>query len=91
MGLNVRSGIFSLTMVVILLTAVLAGCAKKEVIRNVNKLYIDCCNPTINAEEKDMCKWAKDNPGKIIVQGNTLYTMIWSDCKVGEEPWRKWE
>lgn len=90
MGLSVRSGISFLTMVAILQMVVLAGCAKrKEIVRN--KWYIDCCNPGLSYEEKDMCKWAKENPGRLIVQGNNLYEMIWSDCKPGEEPWRKWE
>ena len=62
---------------------------RKETVRN--KWYNDRCNPGLSYEEKDMCKWAKDNPGKIVVQGNDLYEMVWSNCKVGEEPWREWE
>lgn len=69
---------------------ILTGCTAKSVVVR-NKTYIDCCNPGLSYSEKDMCKWAKNNPGKIIVQGNNLYEMMWSDCKIGEEPWRKWE
>lgn len=81
-----------LVSLLVLSPILLSSCApKKEAVRNVNKYYIDCCNPALSYNEKDMCKWAKDHPGKVIVQGNTLYEMIWSDCKVGEEPWRKYK
>lgn len=86
MGLKlVQPVIYSLLMLFIV------GCAAKEKVVVRNKWYIDCCNPGLSAEDKDMCKWAVENPGKIIVQGNDLYEMIWSDCKPGKEPWRKYE
>ena len=82
MGLR-RAVIFFIPMLFI-------GCAaRKETVRS--KVYIDCCNPALGYNEKDMCKWAKDNPGKRIHQGNTIYETLWSDCRVGGEPWKKWE
>lgn len=67
------------------------SCTAKKAVRNVSKVYIDCCNPGLDYEAKDMCKWANDNPGKRIYQGNIVYEMVWSNCKPGEEPWRMWE
>lgn len=69
----------------------LIGCTPKSVVILRNKVYVDCCNPSLGYNEKDMCKWAQENPGKMIVQDDKIYDMIWSDCKIGEEPWRRWE
>lgn len=80
-----------LRIVYAVILSVLIGCMAKPAVVVRDKYYIDCCNPALSYNEKDMCKWSKDNPNKVIVQGNILYQMIWSDCKVGEEPWRKWE
>lgn len=81
-------GLRNLVSGVILVSFVLAA---PPTVRSTDKVYIDCCNPSLNFEDKDMCKWAKDHPGKLLQQGNTLYEMVWSDCKVGEEPWRRYE
>lgn len=82
-------GLRKLTVVSLLL---LSGCAPKPVVRNVNKYYLACCDPGLNAEDKDMCRWLGEK-GRTSLQdrnGNT-YEGVWDGCKRGEEPWRKWE
>ena len=52
----------------------------------------DCCDPSLNAGIKDMCKAAaKDADHVLWDQDKNRYEFIWSECKVGKEPWRKWE
>lgn len=87
MGLKLMYG-----LVYVILPIALVGCMAKSVATPVrNKYYIDCCNPTLTAHEKDMCRWAKENPNRIIVEGNSRYEMLWSDCGAGKEYWRRWE
>jgi len=68
----------------------LPGCIAKPIVTK-NKYYLDCCNPALTAHEKSMCKWAKENPGRIIIEGDYKYEMVWSNCEPGKEPWLKWE
>lgn len=60
--------------------------AKRETYR------VDCCDPGIDADTKFVCKWAIKNPSHIFVDARgKLFETVWSECKPGEEPWRKYE
>jgi len=54
--------------------------------------YYDCCDPGLSSGNKEMCDMAAKDDDHILwdTDGNK-YVFTWSDCKIGEEPWRKWE
>ena len=87
MGLN--------TAIMFGLFLTLVACAPvgvKNPIRVPQKRYVACCDPGINADDKDMCKWMYENHTNRLrdAWGNTVEG-IWHDCEPGKEPWRKWE
>lgn len=54
--------------------------------------YTDCCNPGLGAADKELCSMAAEDEDHILWDdAGNKYVFIWSDCKIGEEPWRKWE
>lgn len=75
----------------------LIGCTARSVVtpadrvRNETFRY-DCCDPGLGAADKEWCDLAIKNPDHAFVDtdGNK-YEYVWSDCKIGEEPWRKYE
>lgn len=78
---------------VVALSSILTGCmAKKGAIKETPKYWFECCDPGINAAQKDMCKWLVEKDANALrdMEGN-LYQAVWSDCEKGKEPWRKWE
>lgn len=81
--------VFRTAAVVVLIA--LTSCTPKKVVRNVNKYYVACCDPGLNAEDKDMCKWMAEKGVSRLYRGGDIYEGVWSDCKPGGEPWRKWE
>lgn len=75
----------------------IAGCAAKseytpaDRVTNV-KFYIDCCNPSLQEADKDMCRQAaKDEDHILWDTDRNSYHFVWSDCEVGKERWREWE
>lgn len=89
MGLKLMYG-----LVYVILPIALVGCmAKKDVIENKpRKYYFECCDPGINAAQKDTCKWLVEQKAHAFKdKDGNIYQAVWSDCKEGEEPWRKWE
>lgn len=74
------------------LVFLIAGCATQKAVKSANKHYIACCDPGLNADDKDKCKWLheKDRTALIDRYGDT-YQGVWDGCKPGEEPWREWE
>lgn len=76
----------------VVVLGILPGCTPKSVVVPVSKTYVDCCDPGLDAATKDMCKWAVEVSGHTAVdQMGNRYEMVWSDCKEGMEPWRKYE
>lgn len=68
------------------------GCMAKVTVLPNQKRYVACCDPGLNAEDKDMCKWLHENGRTTLRDGaGNVYEGVWADCKPGEEPWRKWE
>jgi len=52
----------------------------------------DCCNPGLSEGTKDMCKMAATARNHVLIDNyGNRYKFIWSDCKIGDEPWQKWE
>lgn len=89
MGLN--------TALMSVLFLLLGACAPKVAVNPADRVskqmfYYDCCNPSLHPDDKDMCRMAAKDEDRILwdTKGNK-YTYIWSDCKIGGEPWRKWE
>lgn len=69
----------------------LISCAPKNVVKR-NKYYIACCDPSLSENDKDKCKWLdKMNIDTLRDSIGDIYEGVWSDCRRGEEPWRKWE
>lgn len=100
MGLIVRNGISFLTMAVMLLVIVTVGCSIPKSKPKPNPadrvsgetFYTDCCNPGLNAGDKEMCDMAAEDEDHILWDdAGNKYVFVWSDCKIGEEPWRKWD
>lgn len=85
MGLNGRK------LIIASLFLMLVNCSvKKETVKNVNRF--DCCDPGINAEYKDMCKWMDEKgTNRVWDKNGGMYEGVWSNCKPGQEPWRKYE
>lgn len=75
----------------------LTGCMAKNGATHANHVKnetfrFDCCDPGIHAGTKEMCDLGRDAKNHTLVDGDgNKYNFIWSDCKPGEEPWRKWE
>lgn len=70
------------------------GCmAKKDVTKkDINKYWFECCNPGINAAQKDMCKWlVEEKTNAFRDREGNIYQAVWTGCDEGKEPWRKWE
>lgn len=82
----------------ILFSLVLSACTAAVIItpadRNASNQtwYHDCCNPGLSAADKEMCKDAALDADHVLwdLDGNQ-FVYTWSDCKVGGEPWRKYE
>lgn len=88
-----------LKSVLLVSTIFLTGCqsVKTRIITPADRVAgetfrYDCCDPGINADTKWDCDRAIKNPDHVFVDtdGNR-YEYVWSDCKIGEEPWRKYE
>lgn len=85
MGLNASKVLLSIILVGS------AGCASAPVVKPT-RVYIACCDPGLNADDKDMCKWMEKNGKTFLRDGRgDTYVGVWDGCKQGEEPWRKWE
>lgn len=73
------------------------GCAAHKTVQvkenhTNQKRYIACCDPGLNANDKDVCKWMYENrTDQLRDWSENVYEGVWSDCKRGEETWRKWE
>lgn len=79
----------TVALAVVLLTLVLY--APKNAAKNGNKHYIACCDIGLDADDKDMCKWMTEKGVTRLYRGESIYEGVWTNCKPGEEPWRKWE
>lgn len=83
--------------VVVILLGGLTGCIVKSAVTPADRVkgkafYYDCCNPGLNKADKEMCKdAAKDEDHVLWDDDRNRFISIWSDCKIGEEPWRKYE
>lgn len=76
----------------ILFSAVLAACMRAKVVQQPSTVYVDCCDPGIDEGTKWMCDRAIKNPDHTLIGADGIrYEYVWSDCKIGEEPWRKYE
>ncbi len=54
--------------------------------------YYDCCDPSLSSEEKENCVFAKEAKDHVLTQRNgDTKTYLWSNCRAGKEPWRKYE
>lgn len=82
-----------------LLAGLLVGCATmKEGVGPADReaqnqtWYYDCCNPSLQQGDKELCKIAAKDEDHILwdTDGNK-YVYIWSDCEIGKERWREWE
>lgn len=83
MGLNSR--------IVLVVIISMTGCTPKSVVIP-NKRYVACCDPGLNADDKDMCKWMYENrTNRLRDAWGTVVEGIWHDCEPGKEPWRRWE
>lgn len=80
-----------LRKLIVVFSLLLSGCAAKTVVRETNKHYLACCDPGLNAADKDMCKWLTEKGISRLYRGGEIYEGVWDGCKQGEEPWRKWE
>ncbi len=57
--------------------------------RNQTWVY-DCCNPGLESGTKEMCEMATVAKNHILIDNyGNKYKFIWSDCKIGNEPWRE--
>lgn len=76
----------------LVLGMVTASCAPKVVAPVTVKTYIDCCNPSLQWREKDMCRQAATDSDHILWDGRgNSFVFIWSECEAGKERWREWE
>lgn len=87
MGLRSITGI----SIAVLISAVVFGCAIKKVVKPPNKRYIACCDPGLNADDKDMCKWMVEKGTTRLYRYGDLFEGVWDGCEKGKEPWRQWE
>lgn len=75
----------------VLFSVVLSACMASRIVPQ-KSLYHDCCSVSLTADEKLGCKWAASGPEKnLLDDSGVLHKFIWSECKEGGEPWRKWE
>lgn len=67
------------------------GCAPKNVVIQ-NKRYVACCDPGLNADDKDMCKWMYENhTNRLRDRAGNTYEGVWDGCESGKERWRDFE
>ncbi len=72
----------------------LIGCAGLQVKTPADNIYnetftYDCCDPGLSQGTKEMCDMAiKDKNHTLVDDYGNKYKFIWSDCKIGKEPWR---
>lgn len=75
----------------------LSGCAAKIEPVPADRVqhetwHYDCCDPGLSSGTKDMCKYAQESATHTLIDNDgNQYKFIWSDCEIGQEPWRRFE
>lgn len=78
-----------------IVTLVMGGCAASRAVSPADRRaknqtwYFDCCDPGLDAGTKELCDYAgKDEDHTRWDLDGNKYVYVWSDCKIGGEPWR---
>lgn len=82
----------SVTLQILCAAILICTMKSKPVTQEHSNIYYDCCDVGIDENVKEDCKIAAGMRDHVITLRNgDTKTFLWSSCRPGKEPWKKYE